>query len=35
MKLLNWQFQYCHFNNYFISYTSTGVMNLFALNDIA
>jgi len=31
MKLLNWQFQYWHFNKHFISYTSTGVMNLFAL----
>jgi len=35
MKLLNWQFQYWHFNNYFILYTGTGVMNLFALRDIA
>jgi len=27
---VNW-----HFNKYFISYTGTGVMNLFALRDIA
>jgi len=35
MKLLNWQFQYRYFNKYFISYNGTGVMNLFALRDIA
>jgi len=35
MKLLNWQFQYWHFNKYFIPYTSTVVMNLFALRNIA
>jgi len=28
MKLLNWQFQFWHFNKYFILYTGTGVMNL-------
>jgi len=27
--------QYWHFNKYFISYTGTGVINLFALRDIA
>jgi len=27
-KLLKWQIQCCHFNKYFISYTSTGIMNL-------
>ena len=31
MKLLHWQFQYWHFSKYFISYSGTGVMNLFAL----
>jgi len=37
MKLLNWQFKYWHLNRYvyFISYTGTGVMNSFALRDIA
>jgi len=35
MKLLNRQFQYWHFNEYFMSYTGTGVMNLFALWYIA
>jgi len=33
MKLLKWRFQCWCFNRYFISYT--GVMNLFALWDIA
>jgi len=35
MELLAWPFQYWHFNKYFISYTGTGLMNLFALRDIA
>ena len=34
MKLLNWQFQCWHFNKDFISYTCTGVTNLFALRNI-
>ena len=35
MKLThNWQFQYWHFDKYFISYTGTSVMNLFALWDL-
>jgi len=34
-KITNWQFQYWHFNKYFILYTGTGVMNLFALRDVA
>jgi len=34
-EITNWQFQYWHFNKYFTLYTSTGVMNLFALRDIA
>jgi len=29
MKLLNWQFQYWHFNEYFILCTSTGVIAYF------
>jgi len=32
MKLLNWKFQYWHFNKYFVLYTSTSVTNLFALS---
>jgi len=35
MKLLNGQFQYWHFNKYFILFTGTSVMNLFALRDSA
>ena len=31
MKLLNWQFQYWHFNKYFVLYTGTCVVNLFVL----
>jgi len=31
--LYNWQFQYWHFDKYFISYTGTSVMNLRALRD--
>jgi len=34
-ETINWQFKYCHFNKYFISYTRTGVMNLFEIRDIA
>jgi len=35
IKLLNWQFQYWHFNKYLILFTGTGVMNFFALRDFA
>jgi len=35
MKLLNWQFQYWHFNKYFILCTGTGVLNLLVLKDFA
>jgi len=35
MKLLNWHFQYWDFNKYFILFTGTSVMNLFALRDFA
>jgi len=31
MKLLNWRFQYWHFNGYFILFTGTGVMSLFPI----
>ena len=31
----NWRFQYWNFNKYFILFTGTDVMNLFALRDFA
>jgi len=35
MKLLNWRFQYWHFNKYLIFFTGTSVMKLFASKDFA
>jgi len=34
-EITNLWFRYWHFNKYFILYTGTSVMNLFALRDIA
>jgi len=34
-EIIKLQFHYWHFTKYFILFTGTGVMNLFALKDFA